>query len=846
MISIIVVCAAVVSAIVDYQFKIISSETLRTETDLVGFFGQFYAATGASTLLLQFVVASIAFQRFGVVLVMATLPFMLGLGSAAVLIWPVLWSAVLSRFSDQTFRFTLHNGGLELLWLPVSPELRREAKPFIGGSLKSITEGGVGLLIYGLLHFLTAAQLSIVSLAFCFAWTGSLLKLRSLYVTELQSAIASRRLPPEDLEVSATDALTVRVIDRALLHGDTAQTLFVLELIAKLPLTPWRNTILRLLQEGGPEVKARILEIAARDRTIVTNEILTQLASGTGAEGVEAIRAIGTAGADDLREAVNRRLEDREPSIRAAACATLIKLNGTGSRRARETLRSMLGSREVHERVAALEEGSRVGGALDAEALEAALADPSQEVRAKGLQAAAAHPDGRHARAITASLSNPALFAAARNALAALPPDVVLPALTAQLDKKMPLRERRASLQAMRICLLPATYSALLNEVDADWPVLANQASESLLKIARQMPAPPDAASNAEARRSHLVRAVCTLNDLHQELLPLEGTVLLRDYLQSSVANFLPAIVRLAALERPDAPIETCIEILHTQDRARLPFVLELLDTLLTPAERHNISPLLELSSARAQSLKPTAITTEASSRVSSWLAGSIYAEDEWLSAIALDYVLTERSQVLAEQINWDRLPTTPLNGEVVAVHTRRNRPVPVTIPTAGVGTIEEDRRPMLTTLEKTILLKSVPLFEAIPGEELSRVAQIAEEKEFSPGETIFRDGDFADCLYIIVTGSVRIQKRGKELAVLAKGHPLGEMAVLDSSPRSADATTAETTATLRVGQEQFLEIMQSNSQIMKGVIRMLLNRLRLMDDRLAGAAQAAGGTGSA
>ena len=146
----------------------------------------------------------------------------------------------------------------------------------------------------------------------------------------------------------------------------------------------------------------------------------------------------------------------------------------------------------------------------------------------------------------------------------------------------------------------------------------------------------------------------------------------------------------------------------------------------------------------------------------------------------------------------------------------------------------------MLTTLEKTILLKSVALFEDIPGEELSRVAQIAEEKSFPAGTTIFRDGDHADCLYVIVSGSVSIQKRGKELAVLTQGSSIGEMAVLDSSPRSADVISIDATETLRVEQEQFLEIMQSNSQIMQGVVRMLLGRLRRMDDMLADKAPAA------
>lgn len=152
----------------------------------------------------------------------------------------------------------------------------------------------------------------------------------------------------------------------------------------------------------------------------------------------------------------------------------------------------------------------------------------------------------------------------------------------------------------------------------------------------------------------------------------------------------------------------------------------------------------------------------------------------------------------------------------------------------------------MLTTLERTILLKSVPLFQDIPGEELSRVAQIAEEQTFPAESVICRDGDPADCLYVIVSGSVRIQKRGREIALLTWAHPLGEMAVIDSSVRSADAIAVEETVVLRVGQEQFLEIMQSNAQIMQGVVRMLLARLRRMDEQLADKVEVVAGGGSA
>ena len=110
----------------------------------------------------------------------------------------------------------------------------------------------------------------------------------------------------------------------------------------------------------------------------------------------------------------------------------------------------------------------------------------------------------------------------------------------------------------------------------------------------------------------------------------------------------------------------------------------------------------------------------------------------------------------------------------------------------------------MLTTLEKTILLKSVPLFNDIAAEELSRVAQIADEQTFKARAAICRDGDNGDCRYVIVSGSVQIQKRGLELAVLTRAHCFGEMAILYSSPRSADAIALDDTAVLRVDLSNF------------------------------------------
>jgi len=140
----------------------------------------------------------------------------------------------------------------------------------------------------------------------------------------------------------------------------------------------------------------------------------------------------------------------------------------------------------------------------------------------------------------------------------------------------------------------------------------------------------------------------------------------------------------------------------------------------------------------------------------------------------------------------------------------------------------------MYSTLEKTLLLKSVSLFAEIPAETLSRVAQITEEVTFPAPATIFSDGDYGDCLYIVAAGAVRIHKGGKELAVLRKGQCLGEMAILDQAPRSADAAVLEDATLLKVSQEDFFEVMSGHPQIMHAIIRLLTGRLREANEKLA------------
>ena len=139
----------------------------------------------------------------------------------------------------------------------------------------------------------------------------------------------------------------------------------------------------------------------------------------------------------------------------------------------------------------------------------------------------------------------------------------------------------------------------------------------------------------------------------------------------------------------------------------------------------------------------------------------------------------------------------------------------------------------MFTILEKTILLKTVDLFQDIPGELLSQVSQISKAKNYDNGEIIFKDGDIGDSMFIVLEGKISITKGDKEIALLDKGASLGEMALLDNENRSANAIAKEDSILLKINQDVFYELMESNADIMKQIIKLLTGRIRTANTKL-------------
>jgi CRP-like cAMP-binding protein len=132
-----------------------------------------------------------------------------------------------------------------------------------------------------------------------------------------------------------------------------------------------------------------------------------------------------------------------------------------------------------------------------------------------------------------------------------------------------------------------------------------------------------------------------------------------------------------------------------------------------------------------------------------------------------------------------------------------------------------------LTTQDKAAALAAVPLFAGISAESMERLAKVAGEQEFGPGQFIVRQGQVGTGLYVILSGSVKVLRGADELARLGRGDFFGELSVIDQQPRNASVQAAESTEVLALASWDLLGLLESDAQLALNLIKGLVARVR-------------------
>ena len=97
-------------------------------------------------------------------------------------------------------------------------------------------------------------------------------------------------------------------------------------------------------------------------------------------------------------------------------------------------------------------------------------------------------------------------------------------------------------------------------------------------------------------------------------------------------------------------------------------------------------------------------------------------------------------------------------------------------------------------------------------------------------GETLFKKGDSAQCMYVVLSGGVRVGDGNVTFEEVPAGGIVGEMALIDHAPRSATITATRDSTLAEIDEKRFLFLVQQTPTFALNIMRLLSHRLRRMD----------------
>jgi CRP-like cAMP-binding protein len=141
-------------------------------------------------------------------------------------------------------------------------------------------------------------------------------------------------------------------------------------------------------------------------------------------------------------------------------------------------------------------------------------------------------------------------------------------------------------------------------------------------------------------------------------------------------------------------------------------------------------------------------------------------------------------------------------------------------------------------TVDKAGILRHSSIFSSLSDDELTALADLAIERRFQAGESIFWEGDSPEWFYFVAEGSVKVVKhssQGKEfiIAFFGPGEMFGEVAVFEGKSYPATAQAVTGTEVLGIKRTDFSAFLTSRPQVALRIINILGGRLRDAQSRL-------------
>jgi AAA family ATP:ADP antiporter len=292
-----------------------------------------------------------------------------------------------------------------------------------------------------------------------------------------------------------------------------------------------------------------------------------------------------------------------------------------------------------------------------------------------------------------------------------------------------------------------------------------------------------------------------------------QRTSLLDQALRDSMERIRERVIWLLSLIYSAKDIRGIWSALNSDDSTKQAHAVELLDNLLTGEIKRYSFPLYGDALDPARFKISLDFLGWSGLNPNSALRMLLEQKDVWLAAATMWEIGLRGVKGVHEEIVKNLNSENPLLRETAEQVIQRSD--------HGMEPVK------LTPINKVIFLKSVDIFAHLTIEELGRIAGLTTEVRFQPDETIVREGEPIDAVYLLLSGRVALEKGGQKTREIGEGNAFGTVAALDFNPAVHTIKAVDHVHALRLDARDLHDLLSQDFELVEGVIRVLCRMIR-------------------
>jgi HEAT repeat protein len=781
---------------VDFPFsEIVSNQFQGNEASLAGFKGVFTSITTAITFLVSLLLANRLYTRLGIIGSILIMPITYVVAFIVFFISFSFSGAVLVRFSQLVLLGGLMGTAWNALFNVVPPERRGQVLAFNNG-----VPAQLGVFLSGVLIVLSRQALETKDILLLGAFVAVVsvyltLKMKPAYGEALLSALRAGRVEvfsdqDESFSGYQNDPAAMQVIHKALRDPKAHVRRLAVEMSAKTgnrEIIP--DLVDRLYDDDGSVRAAATRAVADLGGHAALGDVILGLDDSDNGVRMETLASLPKLEVDpspELTRTLERLLMDQDTGVQAHAAVVLLSLGE--SKRAQNLLGKAFQDQDANKRRIALQSFGRIAAAVqkpilfDTHLILTALHDESLTVR-------------REATRVARYVCDEA---------------VIIDLATLFEDDDIAVR--RTASESLKH-LWPESRNAILEKLEHTNGTVIYAALDSI---------PNGDDEIVPSLRGYIQREVAHVRFLRSlvDRMPHDGRTisLLHDTLRLRESKSEERLIKAVGLFGNPRALDLIRKSVNAGDAATRASALEALETLGDRKITQQILPILDRGGVFQKSKDETLNIEDA-------LGLLLADEDHWLRALAAQAV-----------------PELGLSNCAGVLQKLKKDKNPLVKQAASDALKQLDGTKMktlktLSTLERILLLREVPMFAGLAPEDLEKIADIAHEQIYATGGIICREGEPGDSLFIIVSGDVEVVKSmGRQERILATrgaGEFVGEMAILDSAPRSATLRALKDVRVLSIEGDAFKSILLDRPEVAVSALRNMSSRIRALNERI-------------